>query len=202
MACVLIVIRVMMMTEQVQIVERMPRKSTHNKKWTDEMIDWLRELAALGIGETVIARRFSERYAPLVFTRCAMIGARHRHNIPIAKYIPKTAKFKRGESDGRSIVTRIRQQVKRTQGIVQAAVAASASHVKLAEPPTPVDDLNIPLTQRCTLLELNDDKCHWPVGSGADLFFCGGKTAHRSKYCGHHACVATAGPQRWNGRRS
>ena len=50
----------------------------------------------------------------------------------------------------------------------------------------------IPIAQRCTILELNDSKCHWPIGdpSAADFFFCGGKTMEGLPYCGYHSRVA------------
>jgi len=50
----------------------------------------------------------------------------------------------------------------------------------------------VPIVQRCTILELSEDKCHWPIGDPgqSDFFFCGGKTIVGMPYCGHHARVA------------
>ena len=44
----------------------------------------------------------------------------------------------------------------------------------------------IPIGQRCSLVELTDEKCHWPIGDPgqADFFFCGGKTNAGTPYCG------------------
>lgn len=54
----------------------------------------------------------------------------------------------------------------------------------------------IPLGQRCTLLDLTDAKCHWPVGDPGtpDFFFCGGKPDSGKPYCGYHCCVAYQPP--------
>ena len=50
----------------------------------------------------------------------------------------------------------------------------------------------IPIGQRCTLLELDAEKCHWPIGDPGqpDFFFCGGKTGAGTPYCGYHARIA------------
>ena len=59
------------------------------------------------------------------------------------------------------------------------ALASMPSYDYDMEPePEPIENI-IPIGQRCTLLELNDDKCHWPIGDPGqpDFFFCGGKTS-------------------------
>ena len=55
-------------------------------------------------------------------------------------------------------------------------------------------DLDIPIEQRKTLLQLTDKVCHWPVGEprSANFFFCGAPTT-TPPYCAHHARRA-AGP--------
>lgn len=47
----------------------------------------------------------------------------------------------------------------------------------------------------CSLLELNDDRCRWPVGDpgNADFHFCGG-TVERGPYCGFHGRIAYQAP--------
>src|SRR5450755_157735 len=44
--------------------------------------------------------------------------------------------------------------------------------------PEPVIENIIPMGQRCSILELNESTCRWPIGdpSTVDFFFCGGKT--------------------------
>jgi GcrA cell cycle regulator len=50
----------------------------------------------------------------------------------------------------------------------------------------------IPIGQRCTILELTESTCRWPIGdpSAADFFFCGGKTVEGLPYCGYHSRIA------------
>jgi GcrA cell cycle regulator len=46
--------------------------------------------------------------------------------------------------------------------------------------------------QRCTLLELSEDKCRWPIGDpgSQEFFFCGGKSADGLPYCAYHSRLA------------
>ena len=48
------------------------------------------------------------------------------------------------------------------------------------------------LSQRISLLELNEATCHWPVGDPAspEFFFCGGKALPSLPYCAHHSRIA------------
>jgi GcrA cell cycle regulator len=50
----------------------------------------------------------------------------------------------------------------------------------------------IPIGQRRTLLELNEDTCRWPIGdpASAEFFFCGGKPLASLPYCHYHSRVA------------
>ena len=48
------------------------------------------------------------------------------------------------------------------------------------------------MSQRLSLLELNEATCHWPIGdpSSPEFFFCGGKALTGLPYCAHHSRVA------------
>jgi GcrA cell cycle regulator len=50
----------------------------------------------------------------------------------------------------------------------------------------------IPIGQRRTLLELNEDTCRWPIGDPAttEFFFCGGKPLDGLPYCNYHSRAA------------
>lgn len=50
----------------------------------------------------------------------------------------------------------------------------------------------IPLGQRCTLLQLNDSKCRWPIGDvgSESFFFCGGGPVEGLPYCSAHSRCA------------
>jgi GcrA cell cycle regulator len=60
------------------------------------------------------------------------------------------------------------------------------------EPDPIAFDNVVPISQRLSLLELNDATCHWPVGdpSSPEFFFCGGKALTSLPYCAYHSRVA------------
>lgn len=53
-------------------------------------------------------------------------------------------------------------------------------------PPSPQSDWDIPLEQRRTLWELTAKTCRFPVGEGAEMFFCGAEPEPEYPYCLHH----------------
>ena len=50
----------------------------------------------------------------------------------------------------------------------------------------------IPIGQRCSILQLNEATCHWPIGDPGEpeFHFCGRKTCGQLPYCEHHARMA------------
>ena len=60
------------------------------------------------------------------------------------------------------------------------------------EPDPVAYDNVVPMSQRLSLLELNEATCHWPIGdpSSAEFFFCGGKALVSLPYCAHHSRIA------------
>jgi GcrA cell cycle regulator len=68
---------------------------------------------------------------------------------------------------------------------------AHAFEVELEPDPISYDNV-VPMSQRLSLLELNEATCHWPVGdpSSPEFFFCGGKALAGLPYCAHHSRVA------------
>ena len=49
-----------------------------------------------------------------------------------------------------------------------------------------------PIGQRCSILELNEATCRWPIGEPGrpDFSFCGGRAISGLPYCGYHARIA------------
>lgn len=68
---------------------------------------------------------------------------------------------------------------------------AHAFEVELEPDPIAYDNV-VPMSQRLSLLELNEATCHWPVGDPAstEFFFCGGKALTGLPYCAHHSRIA------------
>jgi hypothetical protein len=56
--------------------------------------------------------------------------------------------------------------------------------------PTPPVDATVPPPEmrRCSLIELDDGQCRWPLGTVAEVatLFCGGAVEPGRAYCGHH----------------
>ena len=65
---------------------------------------------------------------------------------------------------------------------------AHAFEVEMEPDPIAFDNV-VPMSQRLSLLELNEATCHWPVGdpSSPEFFFCGGKALSGLPYCAHHS---------------
>src|SRR5262249_34912380 len=78
------------------------------------------------------------------------------------------------------------------RGNTALAVQAATAYELEAEPEPELIENVIPIGQRCSILELNEDKCHWPIGDPGqvDFFFCGGKSVAGMPYCTFHARVA------------
>jgi len=68
---------------------------------------------------------------------------------------------------------------------------AQAYEVEVEAEPELIDNI-IPIGQRRTILELNEQTCRWPVGDpgSGDFFFCGGNTVSGLPYCAYHSRVA------------
>ena len=59
-------------------------------------------------------------------------------------------------------------------------------------PKVTTPDLKIPLDQLCTLLELRDHHCRWPVDIDSVRWFCGADVLKGHAYCNAHCLRAYA----------
>jgi GcrA cell cycle regulator len=141
----------------------------------------------------------SERLG-IAFTRNAVVGLRKRVGLP-----PRRT----GAAAGYTVSKRTKP---RRPGPIalNAGVGFATLHASAPPPPDlslPIADTDIPESQRCTILEVSDSKCRWPVGNpgNAGFFFCGGKPSERPfgkegrepcPYCDRHADIAFAGRPR------
>jgi GcrA cell cycle regulator len=70
---------------------------------------------------------------------------------------------------------------------------ATVTSIMPAKPTPPVDaTVPPPEMRRCSLLELDDGQCRWPLGGMHQVaaLFCGGAAVPRFPYCGHHLRMA------------
>lgn len=147
--------------------------------WTDQRVELLKKLWANGLSAQQIADELDGT------TRNAVIGKVHRLKLSgRAKSPPRTPRSRKP-----------RAPVLQAPNLFDKK-AALALTLKEA---TEMEDMEtlIPQGQRCTMLELNEDTCRWPVGDPADLFrrpeefyFCGGKTLSVLPYCNYHSRCA------------
>ncbi len=61
-----------------------------------------------------------------------------------------------------------------------------------AEAPPLEDDVTIPGEQHCSLLELSEERCRWPINSPGeeDFCFCGDRPLEGLPYCPGHSRLA------------
>lgn len=152
--------------------------------WTDHRIEMATKLWGEGLSASQIAGEIGGG-----LSRNAVIGkvnrlglsrreARPRKSSPRP---PRTAK-PRATSRAQRIVASVENNF---PGLPEQFTAPS------------INDAEIPMEQRRTLLELNPSTCKWPVGDpqSADFYFCGGESIASKPYCPHHNRVAYVAPQ-------
>ena len=171
--------------------------------WTDDRVELLKKRW----GESLSASQIAAELGGI--TRSAVIGKVHRLGLS------GKGGSQPGKGSGspnrppRQRKPRAPSQMFRPSRPMVCGNTALAQHPAYDYDPEPEPEVIeniIPLGQRCTLLELNQEKCHWPIGDPyqPDFFFCGGKTlrgkigkgndASPYPYCGYHGGVAYQPP--------
>ena len=146
--------------------------------WTDERVELLKKLWADGLSASHIAGELGG------ITRNAVIGKVHRLGLSGRAKSPSSS------------VPRVRKprshmmRVRRTS--MRGNTALALAYEMEQEPEPELIENIIPLGQRRTLLELNEDTCRWPIGDPAtpEFFFCGGKPLTGLPYCSYHSRAA------------
>ncbi len=72
-----------------------------------------------------------------------------------------------------------------------------------AKPQPPAEEVPIYNGHRCSLLELSQEKCRWPIGNpgAVDFLFCGNEQVEGLPYCAGHARIAYQPASRQRGAR-
>ena len=146
--------------------------------WTDERVELLKKLWADGLSASQIANELGS------VTRNAVIGKVHRLGLSgRAKSLNSSAPRQRKPRT--HAMLRIRPTMRGNTAL------AAVYDVEFAPEPEEMENI-IPMGQRCSLIELSDSKCRWPIGDPgtADFAFCGGKPAEGFVYCGYHSRIA------------
>jgi GcrA cell cycle regulator len=148
--------------------------------WTDERVETLKKLWTDGLSASQIAAELGG------ITRNAVIGKVHRLGLSGRAKSPSSAAPRPRKARPHAHMLRVsRPQARGNTALAQAFEFD-------VEPEPELIDNVIPLGQRRTLLELNEDTCRWPIGDpgNADFFFCGGPAITSLPYCAHHSRVA------------
>src|SRR5664279_317299 len=148
--------------------------------WTDDRVEQLKKLWEAGLSASQIAAELGN------ITRNAVIGKVHRLGLSGRAKSPSS-------SAPRQRKVRPAQQMMRINRPVSRGNTALAHAFDMEMEPDPIAyDNVVPMSQRLSLLELNEATCHWPIGdpSSSEFFFCGGKALASLPYCAHHSRIA------------
>lgn len=152
--------------------------------WTDERVELLKKLWTDGLSASQIAAELGG------ITRNAVIGKVHRLGLSGRAKAPTSAVQRPRKARAPAHMFRSSRPVARGNTAL-ATHAAPAYELEVEAEPEFVENV-IPLGQRCTILELSEGKCRWPIGDPGqtDFYFCGGKTVTGLPYCSHHSRIA------------
>lgn len=156
--------------------------------WTDERVELLGKLWGEGLSASQIAALLGGGV-----TRNAVIGKVHRLGLsgraksgqPAASRPPKPR-----APSAPAPVPASRPRVAAAQAETSVSVAAF-----VAAAPTPLPtpaEIDIPVSERVSILELRETMCRWPLGDPQkpEFGFCGGRTVTGLPYCAVHCRVA------------
>jgi GcrA cell cycle regulator len=148
--------------------------------WTDERVELLRKLWSDGLSASQIAGELGG------ITRNAVIGKVHRLGLSGRAKSTGAGVPRPRKSRSASPMLRI------GRGAIRGNTALAHAYELDAEPELELIDNVIPIAQRRTLLELNEQTCRWPVGDpgNGDFFFCGGNSVTGLPYCAYHSRIA------------
>jgi GcrA cell cycle regulator len=156
--------------------------------WTADRVELLKKLWADGLSASQIANELGN------VTRNAVIGKVHRLGLSGRAKSPSSAAPRPRKPRTHSHMLRVRthSHMLRVRPQMRGNTALAYAHELEVEPEPELIENIIPIGQRCTLLELSDDKCRWPIGDpgSSEFFFCGGKPVEGVPYCGYHSRVA------------
>jgi GcrA cell cycle regulator len=140
--------------------------------WTDERVELLKNGFAAGLSCREIA-------CDIGVSRNAVIGKLSRLNLTREKTVKvrRTARKDGAKGSRTRSVPRLQYQMLRTL---------------FAEAEPAAGDETIQSEHRCSLLELSEEKCRWPINTpGAEDFcFCGNRPLEGLPYCPGHTRLA------------
>ena len=145
--------------------------------WTDERVELLKKLWTEGLSASQIAAELGG------ITRNAVIGKVHRLGLSGRAKSPSSAAPRPRKPRAPGHMMRL------SRPSMRGNTALAPMYEADVEPEPELIENIIPLGQRCTLLELSESKCRWPIGDpgSAEFFFCGGAPLDGLPYCNYHS---------------
>jgi GcrA cell cycle regulator len=144
----------------------------HEPTWTEERLELLKNRFAEGLTCREIAGEIG-------VSRNAVIGKLSRLGLTREKTgdAPRPARKDAAKQSRPRSVPRLQYQMLRTL---------------YAAPPPAADDGQIHKEHCCSLQELSEQRCRWPISTpgAADFCFCGNPPAEGLPYCAGHARLA------------
>jgi GcrA cell cycle regulator len=165
--------------------------------WTEERVELLKKLWLEGLSASQIAAALGDGV-----TRNAVIGKVHRLKLsgrakPVSA-APRARSSARpggrrvapsgGGSTGLSLLMKRRTLAPAPmQGATALKISEEVDVETLALPQA--QELFIPVEQRLTLLQLNENTCKWPIGDPLtpEFYFCGQHAEDGKPYCEFHS---------------
>lgn len=168
-------------------------KHANDFDWSETNIRRLKQCISDGLS-------CSEIGAELGTTRNAVIGKVHRLGLATARRPGRTAPREIKIKTRREPPVPKRYRRNFTPLAPRAATMAERIQARVLDlNPTEIVnttprhfDMDIPVEQRCTLMQLNDSKCRWPIGEVGtpDFYFCGAIPVEGLPYCACHSRIA------------
>jgi GcrA cell cycle regulator len=174
--------------------------------WTEERVELLKKLWMEGLSASQIAAVLGDGV-----TRNAVIGKVHRLKLsgrakpassaPRVRSAPRPARrpglsgpsvSRGGSSIGShgSTIGRSARPMGGGGGMIGATALKASEEFEVEAYQLPqVQELEIPVEQRLTLLQLNEHTCKWPIGDplSPDFYFCGQAHDEGRPYCEFHS---------------
>jgi GcrA cell cycle regulator len=166
--------------------------------WTEERVELLKKLWLEGLSASQIAAVLGDGV-----TRNAVIGKVHRLKLtgrakpassaPRARSAPRAPGIRRPAGISRPSSGIASMMKSRSMGPAPmhgaTALKIDAEYETQAYVAPQVQELFIPVEQRLSLLQLNEQTCKWPIGDPLtpEFYFCGNHSEEGKPYCEFHS---------------